>query len=165
MLILCLLPTCTWNIYKVIHWVLMWPFCLYTDQHIKCLHSAASHKGCCLPYRPPGNTYCRHTAILKDFAAPLYKCRFVLSSISTFTFDVVDSRQHRFEVDARFYLKSLVLFGKASWPVPCQNTRQTWELHFKDGISQEPQKGFNSRQIPHKLVYYSQASMNKKIIC
>jgi hypothetical protein len=45
---------------------------LFTAQLIKCLHSAASLKGCCLPDRPPGNTHCRHTAILKDFAVPLY---------------------------------------------------------------------------------------------
>ena len=85
MLNLCLLTTCTWNTYKVIHWVLIWPCCPFTGQHIKCLHSAASLNGCCLPYRLPGNTHCSHTAILKDFAAPFYKWRYVLSTLSTFT--------------------------------------------------------------------------------
>ena len=53
MLNLYLLTTCTWNIYKAIHWVLIWPCCLYSGQHIKCLHSAGSLKGCCLPDRHP----------------------------------------------------------------------------------------------------------------
>ena len=99
-IILYFLTTCTWNIFNVINWVLILLCCLYAGQLIKCLHSAASLKGCCLPDRAPGNAYCSHTAILKDFAAPFYKWRYVLSTLSTFSWC------SRFCIDLRLLLDS-----------------------------------------------------------
>ena len=42
------------------------------------------------------------------------------------------------------------------------NTSQTWELYFKDGISQGPRRV--SRRMPHELVYYSQRSINSQLM-
>ena len=160
MLNLCLLTTCTWNTYKVIHWVLIWPCCLFTGQHIKCLHSAASLNGCCLPYRLPGNTYCSHTAILKDFAAPFYKWRYVLSTLSTFTWC------SRFCIDSRLLQDTNCankLFGKASWPDqrPAK-LESNLGVVFQRWNQSRAQKVF--RTDATWAVYYSQTSMNSKCI-